>query len=70
MNWTPGDIWQVGIMTVVNSLWFGTLLWLVFGLWLDVANFVVCLLGAVIVSWPVAIVRAGRAIERREDPDL
>jgi hypothetical protein len=67
MEWTTADLRTVSITTVINGLWLGILAWLLLGLWLNLVGFVPCWLGATLVSWPVAILRVGRAIGVREE---
>jgi hypothetical protein len=63
IEWTQTAFRRVTVFALFNGLWLGVLSWLVLGLWFEWFSFWQCLLGAIIVSWPVAIVRVGRAIE-------
>jgi len=47
-------------------LLLGFLLWLVLGLWLDIAGFVTCWIGATLISFPLAILEQRGEIESRE----
>lgn len=67
MKWTQGDFRIVTVVTIGNGLWLGTLMWLVLGVWLDVAGFIPCWIGGTVISWFLAIRRQGQAIEARED---
>lgn len=66
-QWTKADMGSVTIITLGNGLWLGILAWLVLGLWLELASFYYCWIGATLISWPVAIVRVARGMIRRED---
>ena len=65
-GWTERDLKTVALVTVGNGLLLGFLLWLVLGLWLDIAGFVTCWIGATLISFPLAILEQGRVIESRE----
>lgn len=61
-DWTEHDLHRVTLMTLRTGLWLGILSWLVLGLWLNVAGFVQCWIGATLASWPLIIYRQGRRL--------
>lgn len=67
MQWTQADLRSVTIITLFNGLWLGVLSWLVLGLWLEWLSFLTCWIGATVISWPIAILRVGRAIGVRDE---
>lgn len=69
MEWTRKDLNTVTFVAIGNGLWLGFLLWLVLGVWLNVAGFVLCWIGATVFSWIVAIRRQYRFIELRVEFD-
>ena len=64
-EWTREDRKTVVILTLINGLWFGALLWLILGVWLDLVGFFPCWIGATLFSWIVAVWRVGRGIMMR-----
>jgi hypothetical protein len=68
-GWTERDLKTVTFVTVGNGLLLGFLLWLVLGLWLDIAGFVTCWIGATVISFPLAILEQRGEIESREIMD-
>lgn len=64
-NWTAADVKSINIMTLINGLWLGFILWLILGLWLDITDFLQCWLGATIFSFCVALNRQASIIESR-----
>jgi hypothetical protein len=65
-GWTERDAKTVTLVTAGNGLLLGFLLWLVLGLWLDIAGFVTCWIGATLISFPLAILEQRGEIESRE----
>lgn len=66
LQWTETDFRTVTIFTLLFGLLFGTLTWLVLGLWFEWFGFWQCWLGATVISWPVAIVRVGNKVGVRD----
>ena len=61
-DWTEHDLHRVTLVTLRTGLGLGILSWLVLGLWLNVAGFVQCWIGATLVSWPLTIYRQSRSL--------
>lgn len=70
LGFTREDRNTVAIWTLGNGLWLGTLLWLIFGLWLGLAGFLTCWIVATFFSWFVAIWRVSRGIVLRTKIEL
>tara|TARA_B110000902_G_C14183021_1_gene541233 strand:- start:285 stop:512 length:228 start_codon:yes stop_codon:yes gene_type:complete len=68
-NWNATDLKTVNIMTLVNGLWSGFIVWLIIGLWLEMAGFIACWLGATTFSFFVALNRVGAMVERRNNEE-
>ena len=62
---TIKDLRVVSLVTIGNGLWLGLLAWLVLGVWLEVATFLPCWIGATLISWFAAIQRQHLMIEQR-----
>ena len=66
-EWKQSNFTNVTIGTAISGLFFGTLAWLVLGLWLETLSFYYCWAGATLISWPIAIWREARRMIRDED---
>ena len=66
MSWTQKDFNAVTLNTLWNVARMGAPLWLVFDYWLDWLNVWVCLVVAVLIGWPRAILVQGKRIQFRE----